>query len=279
MIRTILRFIPTSVKSFVRAHLREIPALSWLAAAYLDTLNGENNSNMLTNGELKLLKQIAFDLQTVLDVGVNRGEWTTILRGLNPNVIVHCFEPTEAAFAKLSIALRGTNVELNHVALGSEQKTSQMWIFGQGAGVNSLHRRSGLSEYGYTTEPSTEIVNVTTLDSYVKNRMIPSIDLLKLDVEDHELEVLKGAADFLPRIQRIQFEYGGANIDSRVLLADLIDYLSGFGFTIYLIRAGSLTEVPSYDPRMENFQYKNFLATRVRPPKALLSRRRNRSAC
>ncbi len=88
------------------------------------------------------------------------------------------------------------------------------------------------------------------------------IDLVKVDVEGHELEVFKGAAGMLAqgKIKRIQFEYGGCNIDSRVLLKDLFEFLLPYGYAFYKVFPRELRRVPRYDQRLENFQYQNWVA-------------------
>ena len=81
-------------------------------------------------------------------------------------------------------------------------------------------------------------------------------------MEGHELEVFKGAAGMLTqgKIKRIQFEYGGCNIDSRVLLKDLFEFLLPYGYAFYKVFPRELRRVLRYDQRLENFQYQNWVA-------------------
>ena len=62
------------------------------------------------------------------------------------------------------------------------------------------------------------------------------------------------------RIGIIQFEYGGCNIDSRVLLKDLFGMFEGFSYQFYKIFPKGLTAVTGYSQQFENFQYSNWLA-------------------
>lgn len=48
-----------------------------------------------------------------------------------------------------------------------------------------------------------EIAQIITLDSYVREKNLPSVDLIKLDVEGAELDVLKGAATTIARFKPI----------------------------------------------------------------------------
>ena len=65
-------------------------------------------------------------------------------------------------------------------------------------------------------------IQLDTLDSYVHNTKINSIDLLKIDVEGHELKVLEGAKNSLSKniIKCIQFEYGGSFLNSNTKLGE-----------------------------------------------------------
>ena len=46
------------------------------------------------------------------------------------------------------------------------------------------------------------------------------IDFFKIDVEGHEMDVLKGIGDKISNIKLIQFEFGGCNIDTRCFFQD-----------------------------------------------------------
>jgi hypothetical protein len=60
-------------------------------------------------------------------------------------------------------------------------------------------------------------------------------------VHGHELQALEGAAELLRagRIRAIQFEFGGANVDSRTFFRDFWNLLYGrFGYSLYQILPG-----------------------------------------
>ena len=51
------------------------------------------------------------------------------------------------------------------------------------------------------------------------------IDIMKLDVEGHELDVLEGSRKTINSIKLIQFEFGGCNIDSKTFFQDFYYFL------------------------------------------------------
>ncbi|PIY58809.1 MAG: methyltransferase FkbM, partial [Candidatus Yonathbacteria bacterium CG_4_10_14_0_8_um_filter_43_17] len=83
----------------------------------------------------------------------------------------------------------------------------------------------------------------------------------KIDVEGHELSTLSGFGKYLNAdfIDFIQFEYGGANLDSHTNLLDFYNLLTPIGFKIAKVMSQSL-ELREYSPRMDNFVYSNYVA-------------------
>ncbi len=232
-----------------------------LCRSYVDRYRGENNSDIRTNGELRLLTEIMPESRCIFDVGANVGRWTALALDINPDVTVHCFEPSQGTFQKLLDNQFPPNVVCNNLGLGASATEMELHIFQPASGLNSLFRRQGLLD-GWELPPQqlTETVRLVTLDQYCKDRNIDHIDYLKIDVEGYELEVLRGASNMLSEqcVRIIQFEYGGCNIDARVLLKDLFDFFATLPYTLYKIYPEKLQPIPRYDQRLENFQYQNW---------------------
>jgi hypothetical protein len=77
-----------------------------------------------------------------------------------------------------------------------------------------------------------ETVRLRTLESWSLSSGINDIDVLKLDVEGHEMDVLRGAGETLRRVRVIQWEFGGCNIDTRTYFQDFWYFLTEAGFKI-----------------------------------------------
>ena len=177
---------------------------------------------------------------------------------------VHCFEPAPATFPKLQAVLKSHQLQGKAFAinagLSDSDGTMELYINEESSGVNSFYNRR-LEGLGITYEKS-ETVRVTTVDGYCYENAIPHIDFLKVDVEGHELAVMRGAAEMLKKqvIDYIQFEYGGCWIDSRTLFLDMYDFLTSFGYIIGKIMPKGIEFYDNYDQRLETFQMANFLA-------------------
>jgi hypothetical protein len=88
-----------------------------------------------------------------------------------------------------------------------------------------------------------------------------NINIDRLDIEGNEINALNSFGKYLSPgyINFIQFEYGGANIDSHTNLMDFYHLLQPRGFKICKIMKDYL-ELRKYDPRLENFVCQNFVA-------------------
>ena len=85
------------------------------------------------------------------------------------------------------------------------------------------------------------------------------IDLFKIDVEGHELDVLKGIGEKISNIKLIQFEFGGCNIDTRTFFQDFWYFFNKNNFKIFRISPFGLIELSKYKEIYESFTTTNFL--------------------
>lgn len=232
---------------------------------FVNAYRSENNDDIRTNGELRFMKERLDSSQLVFDVGANVGKWAALALEINPDLRLHCFEPSKPTFQRLVANNFPKTVTCNNIALGSVPGEKTLYVFEEGSGINSLYERRGLEDgWNLESQKKKETIRIETLDWYCAQHSIAEIDFLKLDVEGHELEVFRGAKEALEtgRIKAIQFEYGGCNIDARVLLRDVFEFFQSYRYSFYKIYPGELRRVARYDQRLENFQYQNWAILR-----------------
>lgn len=135
--------------------------------------------------------------QIFIDVGANIGLYSlAVRRVMRFDARVLAVEPsTETADAlREHLAWSGlSGVEVHECALSSTRGSAQLSQQTGDWGKASLARE--LEGHAQTT------VQTRTLDEIVEEAQLPSVDLIKIDVEGHELEVLKGAPETLARFQ------------------------------------------------------------------------------
>lgn len=234
-----------------------------LCKRYISVCDNDNQDDMTVNGELRLLQKILPGAKIVFDVGANVGRWTHAALGINPHLTVHCFEPSFATFQALSANRFPAQVICNHCALGEHSGQSVLYTVDECSGVNSLYRR----EMEGCRPSQAEIVAVRTLDDYCRQHGIGHIDMLKIDVEGHELAVLRGGREMLRtgKIACIQFEYGGTYLDAGVLLKDVFDYIRSVapGYAFYKLYPNGPKLIPDYRQNWETFQQSNWVIQRA----------------
>ena len=125
---------------------------------YVDRYNSENNGDILTNGEFRLMQTVLPQCATVFDVGANVGDWTALALNINPRLQIHCFEPSAATFQRLQA--RGGAI-CNNFGLSSAPGEMTLWVFADGAGINSLYKRQGLEDgWGLPEQQQAETVRL-----------------------------------------------------------------------------------------------------------------------
>ena len=176
-----------------------------------DYLMGVGSGSTVTlSGESSVLWRLRDLHQTdeliIFDVGANKGQFLQMsleeTRGVP--IQVHCFEPSESAYAMLAKSALGlTNVTLNNIGLGREAGERVLFMDKPGSGLASLTKRR-LDHFGLDLSRS-ETVTLDTLDNYCTSHGVTHIDLLKIDVEGHELEVLAGGATCRKQSRSLRF--------------------------------------------------------------------------
>jgi FkbM family methyltransferase len=220
-----------------------------------------------TSGELalvRLVNECRSATCRIIDAGANIGQFSNLITSRCPNTAleIHCFEPGQDAFEQLQARFSNdTRLQLNNVALGAEPGAATLYSDTPASGLSSLTRRD-LSHHGRHMELS-ESVQVQTLDDYCAERGIDHIDLLKIDVEGHELDVLRGAQRMLDeqRVDAVSFEFGGCHVDTRVFVRELYYFFRQREMDVYRITPrGYLRHLPKYHEILEQFLTTNYLA-------------------
>lgn len=200
----------------------------------------------------------------LFDVGGNIGEWTLAAKQMWPAAQVHVFEPSASHIEKLGPALGSLDgVTVNPMALGAKEGEATLYKDAEITGLASMTKRD-LAHVGLSMELS-ETIRVGTLDQYCASHNIAGIDMLKIDVEGHELDVLNGGLAMLDQrmIAAVQFEFGGCNVDTRTFFRDFYDFFEARDYAINIAGPGGrLTPVRRYREFNEQFATTNYIAIR-----------------
>lgn len=198
----------------------------------------------------------------IFDVGANIGEYSEMLvdKLEGSEYTIHLFEPQKSCNDDLKQKFsHNSKVIQNNFGLSDKEGVVTIYKNSEKSALTSLYKRN-LEFYDLKMNIEEEIT-LKRADQYIKSNNISHINLLKVDVEGHELDAFAGFGEYLNSdfIDFIQFEYGGANLDSHTTLMDFYELLNSKGFKICKILPNHL-EYREYNPRFENFIYQNYVA-------------------
>ena len=173
-------------------------------------------NGLFENQLIEWSKQLCSKDKVFLDIGAHTGTYTVSLASYCKHV--YSFEPQKMTYYALcgSVALSNIdNITCFNTGLGSNEQIGQqtLKIVSNDGGGSSIHAETGILKE--------ETIQINTLDNF----QLSNIGFIKMDVEENELHVLKGAMETLSRSNypKILFE---SNLESCETPRTLFSYLT-----------------------------------------------------
>ena len=144
------------------------------------------------------------NIKTVFEVGARYGDETKMLKTTFPNSEIFSFECNPNSIDNCETNLKNIeNINFHGIGLGDKEDILPFYSYiNNNDGASSFLKRIDFE----TTQKQTGFVTIKRIDNFVKNRNIQNIDLLCMDVQGYELNVLKGAGEFIQNISYIIME-------------------------------------------------------------------------
>lgn len=195
-----------------------------------------------------------------IDIGANIGKYTQSLRNKYSLLEIHSFEPSKQTFSLLTALLKNdSNTTLVNLGLGERHRIARLFTDAPGSGLASLSRRR-LEHFGIDMSIEETVQIIPFKEYWQSNLNSRNIDFVKIDVEGHELEVLRGFDDAIKFCRVIQFEFGGCNIDTRTFFQDFWYFFTSQSFEIYRVTPIGPQLIEKYSESDEIFQTTNYIA-------------------
>jgi FkbM family methyltransferase len=189
--------------------------------------------------ELRLVPSLLGSSGTFVDVGANTGIYSAL--ALRHRRWVVAFEPVpqEAVRLRLLVGRRGT---VHQVALSDRAGTATLYV--PYAGDQVVTTRSSLVQDAHPDLAHRKLaVTAATLDSFD----LAHVALIKVDVEGHELAVLRGAAQTLARC-RPNLLVEVEEPRSAGALQAVSSFLSSLGYAGFWFDGRQLRPLSEFDP-------------------------------
>lgn len=142
-------------------------------------------------------------IDSIWDVGANKGQFAFMAHQIWPNLPIYSFEPDPESFNHLEFNLKKHSINGKAFPYALSDKSEEKQLIQYEDSVNN-----SILENKLTPNKLIGHVNVTcsTLDEMSQNLPPVKAAFLKLDVQGYELIVLAGAKNFLTNCKFIQIE-------------------------------------------------------------------------
>jgi len=196
----------------------------------------------------------------MIDIGGNIGNYTYNLRKNFKQAEIHIFEPSAVNVDKLNKRFQSDRlITINPVGISSSEGEFLLYSNELGSGIASLSKRR-LDHFNIDLNFSEQIYTIR-FESYWINKLCKRhINLVKLDIEGHELDALLGFGSAIEAIQLIQFEFGGCNLDTHTTFQDFYYFFSDHNYEIFRITPFGSQKINKYSEIDEFYSTTNFIA-------------------
>jgi FkbM family methyltransferase len=225
-----------SLKSRIRDRVVDlVPSRHEMAARYhFNRLLGR------LEPELELIVELVPHPRRCLDIGANVGLYTFRLAGIAD--AVEAFEPMQSCADRLR-ASGLANVRVHQVALSNHTGEGVLHL---PAGDRHAAAYASLTNEFAGGESAT--VELRTIDSYA----FEAVDLIKIDVEGHELEVLEGARGTIERerptiIVEVEERHRSGGVGA------VFAFFDGLGYQGSFLGNGTLLPLSVFSVRLHQF--------------------------
>jgi FkbM family methyltransferase len=251
LIFTVYRFI------FARVFFYKIN--KFLYRCSLSGLGILNYENQNISGEIYFLNKYIKKNTTIFDVGANIGLYSEDILKIQKDVKIYAFEPHPKNFDILN--KKNINIQSFNNAISEIECELTIYDYKNIATGHASLYRDVLVDIHNSNDVDAFKVKALTIDGFCEENSIIYIDLLKIDVEGHELNVLKGAREMIlnNKIKIIHFEFNEMNVVSHVFMRNFFETLSNYDF-YRLLPKGMLPLNRKNILMNEIFAYQNIVA-------------------
>lgn len=201
------------------------------------------------NRELRVAKRFVVPNAVVIDVGARRGIYTWMMSELVGELgSVLAFEPNPHSATLLRKVFSGRrNVTVHECALSDTNGEGILHVPSIGGNGNDALGSLSARNFDGAREVLAYPVSLKCLDELVEPPM--RVSFMKIDVEGHELAVLKGARRMIARDRPVVFaEIEQRHIDERI--EGRFEWMEQFGYSTYFLALdGSLQPLSRFKLR------------------------------
>ena len=219
---------------------------------FFDQLRLNEDSN--EEKELLLLRFWLKADSVFFDIGANNGLYTYVAELYTQPENIYVFEPIPELSDRLNYMFSSS--KHFRMALSNDRSIKKFKI--PIIGIHEFKSRGTLNTtYKEKGEVNTRIIEVKTipLDEFCKENKIDRINFVKIDVEGHEFDVVKGARETFKKLRPVlQIEIEQRHHSEKI--DKIIDYVNEIGYKCHYLDLQSRQIVP-LNTRADQIQHEN----------------------
>jgi FkbM family methyltransferase len=184
----------------------------------------------------RILAGLALD--SVVDIGANRGQFALCIRRLFPKAQIFSFEPLQKPARTYQKTFeRDERTKLFKNAIAANPGPAQMYVSKWDVSSSLLpFAQAQHDNFPFTEESRQEIVSVVRLSDCLDASDIKGVALLKLDVQGFELAALKGSEELLECFRFVYVEASFVELYvGQALATEVISYLLSKNFKLLCV--------------------------------------------
>nr|WP_290224460.1 FkbM family methyltransferase [Trichocoleus desertorum] len=173
------------------------------------------------------------EIETILDVGANTGQFAKFMHELFPRATLYSFEPLQDCYEELLDQFKDVpEFQAFNVALGDETGTVEMHRSEYSPSssllcMNELHKTS----FPYSKQESLQKVDIVCLDDMANRLKLRKPMLVKLDVQGYEDKVISGGKNVINQADIVITELSVEQLyDGQPLFDDIYKTMASMGF-------------------------------------------------
>ncbi|WP_445454352.1 FkbM family methyltransferase [Flavobacterium sp. 25HG05S-40] len=178
----------------------------------------------------QILKEFGFEPKHIVDVGANHGKWTRSALKFFPNASITMVEPQYWLKESIQDVLDANpNVKLHSYGAGEAEGSFTFTVADEDVSSSFNYSAAEAKERGYKQLE----LPIITLNKLLAESNLPTPDLIKIDAEGIDIQVLKGASNYLGKTEIIMVEASVLNKSYNNSLLETINFMDKNGYTLF----------------------------------------------
>ena len=193
-----------SLKNIITRFIKKILSFSGYELRGIKPIVAHNNYNSIH--KFLISKILKCEEPIIFDVGANDGESIERFKKIFSKFKIYSFEPDENAYQRLKKKYHSKqNIEIYDFGISNKNGVQKFYSYAhdkisslmQLDANSKLYKSRKIAKKSGDDFEKLKNIKLVKLDSFVKDKSISRINILKIDVQGYEPEVIEGAKDLI----------------------------------------------------------------------------------